>query len=172
MGCCCSTDKDSYSQNGDISERTHLLGNPVSNNAPIQQAPYNDLRYSGQAPKPNDEQSALNKILQQTATNVIDVAALDSHNLEQHEYMERARQYVQKTQAAQPALASKYGRLAASKMAGVLKDVPAVESLLVDAPISGHDYQLVLDASSKISKAMSEIHIEHREDLVVPFAIP
>jgi len=77
-----------------------------------------DLRYPGSVPKPTDEQSALNKILQQTATNVIDVAALDSHNLEQHEYVERARQYIQKAQTAQPVLASKYNKLVLVKNSG------------------------------------------------------
>ena len=49
---------------------------------------------------------------------MIDVAALDSHNLEQHEYVERARQYIQKTQAAQPVLQSKYNKLALSRNTG------------------------------------------------------
>ena len=50
--------------------------------------------------------------------NVIDVAALDSHNLEQHEYVDRARQYFAKAQAVQPALLSKYR--SASKSTGLV----------------------------------------------------
>ena len=50
---------------------------------------------------------------------MIDVAALDSHNLEQHEYVERARQYIQKAQAAQPVLLTKYNKLMLSKHAGM-----------------------------------------------------
>ena len=46
------------------------------------------------------------------------MAALDSHNLEQHEYVERARQYIQKAQTAQPVLASKYNKLALVKTSG------------------------------------------------------
>jgi len=46
------------------------------------------------------------------------VAALDSHNLEQHEYVERARQYIQKAQTAQPVLASKYNKLVLVKNSG------------------------------------------------------
>ena len=105
--------------------------------------------------------------------NIIDVAALDSHNLEQHEYVEKARQYIQKTQAVQPVLLSKYHRLSAAKTTpGVLKDIPAVESLLKDPPISVEDYQLMMNGSNRLSKAIGDIHVEHREDLVVHFAIP
>lgn len=53
---------------------------------------------------------------------MIDVAALDSHNLEQHEYVERARQYIQKTQAAQPILLSKYSKLILSKNNGMQQE--------------------------------------------------
>lgn len=49
---------------------------------------------------------------------MIDVAALDSHNLEQHEYIEKARQYMQKAQAVQPTLLTKYGILVLSKNNG------------------------------------------------------
>jgi hypothetical protein len=41
----------------------------------------------------SDEQSALSRILHQTATNVVDVSAMSPHSVEQQEYMDRTRQY-------------------------------------------------------------------------------
>ncbi|KAI2561611.1 LAMTOR1 isoform 8, partial [Pan troglodytes] len=40
-----------------------------------------------------DEQALLSSILAKTASNIIDVSAADSQGMEQHEYMDRARQY-------------------------------------------------------------------------------
>ncbi|NXA44118.1 LTOR1 protein, partial [Eudromia elegans] len=46
------------------------------------------------APAPRtDEQALLSSILAKTAGNIIDVSAADSQGMEQHEYMDRARQY-------------------------------------------------------------------------------
>lgn len=110
-------------------------------------------------PRKADEQSALNKILQETATyaslfilssfylifgifiyfrNVIDVAALDSHNLQQHEYVERSKLYrIRIHQICTPS------RLLLQKQYFLLQDVPAPDSVLSTNPISQDDINLV-----------------------------
>jgi hypothetical protein len=57
-------------QPGEVTERTHLLVDPVSNNTAIQRVHSDDFiaRYPNSLPKRTDEQSALNRILQETAT--------------------------------------------------------------------------------------------------------
>nr|CAD7398651.1 unnamed protein product [Timema poppensis] len=93
-------------------------------------------RYPNSLPKKKDEQSALNRILQETATNVIDVAALDSHNLEQHEYLDRVKHYTQKLQTGSRWVSSR-------KPPCLLVDIPAPEKLLAAEPLSWLDTKLV-----------------------------
>jgi len=165
MGCCFSNDDDKSSQNGDVNERTRLLGNPVSNNQARSSSHDEYGRHSSNSAQKGDEQSALSRILHQTATNVIDVSALDSHNLEQHEYMDRARQYSQ--------------RIATSSTKGyqnghqwLLTDVPAVNRVLAAEALPVADLQLITQVAEKSAKALQELKVEHKEDLVVQFGIP
>ncbi|KAK8380751.1 hypothetical protein O3P69_007996 [Scylla paramamosain] len=69
MGCCCSTEQENLSQDGEVNERTRLLNDPVSNTYQV------------------------------TASSIIDVGALECHTLEQHEYIERVRTYNQRVNA-------------------------------------------------------------------------
>jgi hypothetical protein len=57
-------------QSGEVTERTRLLEDPVSNNTNIQRVHSDDFlaRYPSSLPKTSDEQSALNRILQETAS--------------------------------------------------------------------------------------------------------
>jgi hypothetical protein len=59
-----------YFQSGEVTERTRLLEDPVSNNTNIQRVHSDDFlaRYPSSLPKTSDEQSALNRILQETAS--------------------------------------------------------------------------------------------------------
>ncbi|PNF35312.1 Ragulator complex protein LAMTOR1 [Cryptotermes secundus] len=167
MGCCYSCKEDGSTQGGEVSERTHLLVDPVSNNTNIQRVQSDDFIgcYSSSLPKKTDEQSALNRILQETATNVIDVAALDSHNLEQHEYLDRVKHYTQKLQSMSRWTPPR-------RPPCLLVDIPAPEKLLASEPLTQQDMNLITTTVEEANAALAELRVEHKEDLVVPFRIP
>lgn len=68
-------------------------------------------------------------------SNVIDVGALDTHNLEQHEYMDRSRAYSKRIES---------GRIKLPEAAScLLKDIPAPERILAADPLAAEDQELV-----------------------------
>ncbi|XP_063228396.1 ragulator complex protein LAMTOR1 isoform X3 [Bacillus rossius redtenbacheri] len=172
MGCCYSCKDEGSSQVGDPNEQTRLLQDPVQNVAiprwvAFSSVPVDDFipRYPNSLSKKTDEQSALTRILQKTASSVIDVAALESHTLEQHDFLDRVRQYSQRLQSS--------GRWAAPARAPcLLADIPAPEKLLAAEPLGAADLQLITAAVKKCNMAISSITVDHKEDLVVPFRIP
>lgn len=169
MGCCYSCKESGSPQGGEVNERTHLLVDPTSiNNTVIQRVHSDDIltRYPNSLPKKTDEQSALNRILQEIATNVIDVAALGSHALEQHDYLERVKHYSQRLQ-----LAGQWGGSLNHHIC-VLTDVPAPERWLAAEPIHPSDQSLINSVVEKANSALLALKVEHKEDLVVPFIIP
>lgn len=68
---------------------------------------------------------------------MIDVAALDSHNLQQHEYLERMKQYNQRLQHLCAANRIQY------KSKCILQDVPNPEKILNSEPLHPDDIKLV-----------------------------
>ncbi|XP_014253656.1 ragulator complex protein LAMTOR1-like [Cimex lectularius] len=169
MGCCftycCNKNK---TQDDDPDVHTRLLSDPVSNSANTQCVSSDDqlAQYQNYLPKKANEQSVLNKILQTTAQNVIDVAALGPHNIEQNEYLERRNQYSSKlnhlaSTARQPSINPQ----------GLLVDIPVPEKILSGTPISDLDFKLIKRASHKFKVALGELKVKQTEDLIVPFHI-
>lgn len=94
-------------------------------------------------PKKNDEQSALTKILNETANSVIDVSALDSHDLEQHEYYERMKAYKARLNGL-----VRWSPPAQYK--NLLTEVPVPEKVLSAEPISEKNLLMVCRTPQKL----------------------
>ncbi|KAM8707523.1 hypothetical protein ACLKA7_005067 [Drosophila subpalustris] len=121
--------EDLGSQGIEPSERTHLLADSVNQSPALRRSNSADLsnEYSQSLPK-KDDQNALSRLVQNTAINMINVGALDSHNLEHQEYTDRIKLYSQRLQqqwnnVQHPCVVLK----------GLLKDVPNPQSCVSKA---------------------------------------
>ncbi|CAN8006782.1 unnamed protein product [Ixodes hexagonus] len=161
MGCCFSNDEDKREQ-GEPNENSRLLANPVGNSS---QHSFHDTYGGAQGgtshQKKGDDQNALSRILHQTAANVIDVSALDSH-LEQHEYLSRGRQYGQRVSAL---------ALPAQGPHCLLRDV-APQEVLSRPPLAPVHLQTMDELTKRVQQVLTDIQVEHREDLVVQLCAP
>ncbi|XP_058831056.1 ragulator complex protein LAMTOR1 [Topomyia yanbarensis] len=166
---CFTCQDDSTSQGNEPNERTHLLDNPVSSYPTVRRSNSEDLsqEFASSVPK-KDDVSALNKIIQDTAANVIDVAAMDIHNIEPQEYNDRVKVYSQR-------LAQQWNTVPhpnSVSHVGLLKDIPYPESMLTAVPIEPEDLSMIRSMVQKANVAVAEIKVKHTENLVVPFRIP
>ena len=166
MGCNLSNCCKGESESEVVDERTRLLSEPVSISTSVQGVQSEDLLVQGcsSSPKSTDEQSVLNKILQETATNVIDIAALAPSNIEQNEYLERRSHYNSKLTPVSWQIGI--------KSQCYLVDIAIPEKVFTPSPISAENAILIKRAASKIKTALNELNVYHSEDLIVPFAIP
>ncbi|XP_065584442.1 ragulator complex protein LAMTOR1-like isoform X2 [Artemia franciscana] len=162
---CCGPIKDDESQDGEVNSRTHLLSNSAQNVPSPARNPNDDGgRNRGSLPRQNDEQSAINRILHETATNVIDVAALEVQTLQHQEVQERSRQYNQKLQA----ISNKMVVPSVHKEASMM-DIPNPEEVLSKTPVKEEDRQMMKQWTEKIADAVQNIKAEPGSDLVVTF---
>ncbi|XP_055906838.1 uncharacterized protein LOC129942066 [Eupeodes corollae] len=165
---CINCAEDLGTQGLEPNERTHLLVDPVNNSPALRRTNSDNLsnEYSQSLPK-KDEQNALSRLVQNTEVNMIDVGAMDSHNIEHQEYNDRIKLYNQR-------LMQQWNTVQHPGIVpmGFLKDIPNPEYYLTSVPISAVDLAQIKSAVSKAKVAVDEIRVEHNEDIVVPFRIP
>lgn len=114
----------------------------------------------------NDEQALLTSILTKTAQIIIDVSAADSPvMMEQHEYMDKARQYSTK-------LAMLSNSLPQKKAAALPSLTSQPHQVLASDLVPYSDVQQVSKVAAYAYSAISQIKVDAKEDLVVQFAIP
>uniref|UniRef100_A0A3P8TI94 Ragulator complex protein LAMTOR1 n=1 Tax=Amphiprion percula TaxID=161767 RepID=A0A3P8TI94_AMPPE len=112
-----------------------------------------------------DEQALLTSILTKTAQNIIDVSAADSVMMEQHEYMDKARQYSTKLAVLSTSLPQK-------KPLALPSLTSQPHQVLASDLVPYSDVQQVSKIAAYAYSAISQIKVDAKEDLVVQFAIP
>ncbi|KAK2847103.1 hypothetical protein Q5P01_010102 [Channa striata] len=160
MGCCYSSESDSTGTNGEITEPLINHKNPASK-------PPNGTDWvtpNVSSPR-TDEQALLTSILTKTAQNIIDVAAAESVMMEQHEYMDKARQYSTKLVVLSNTLPPKKALALPS-----LTSQP--HQVLASDLVPYSDVQQVSKIAAYAYSAISQIKVDAKEELVVQFAIP
>ncbi|XP_060682341.1 ragulator complex protein LAMTOR1 [Hemiscyllium ocellatum] len=161
MGCC-------YSSEGDSSEQDREEGKPLLipvANAASKSSGGTDPDYRSIPSRFPDEQALLNTILSKTAHNIIDVSAADSQGMEQHEYMDRARQY-----------STRLAMISGSTQCKRVTSLPTLTNqphqVLASEPVPPSDIQQISKIAAYASSALSQIKVDAKEELVVQFAIP
>ena len=162
MGCCfsCFNNNDNKSLSGEPNERTTLLGNPVSNN--ISRPLFSQEFSEPVVGHLGDEQAALNKILDQTAIDIIDVSAIPTH-IEQKDYIDRVKLY-QKRLVSMPLSLIKGERL-------LLIDLPFPEKNLSETPLLLADKRMIEEAIQDVRTALKSVEVEPKGDLVSKFGM-
>lgn len=160
MGCCYSSENETTEQDPD--ERKPLIPHPNPDSKP----PNGMDWIPAPVPSPRgDEQALLTSILAKTAQNIIDVTAAESVMMEQHEYMDKARQYSTKLAVLSNSLPQKKALALPS-----LTSQP--HQVLASDLVPYSDVQQVSKIAAYAYSAISQIKVDAKEELVVQFAIP
>ncbi|XP_069738991.1 ragulator complex protein LAMTOR1 [Phaenicophaeus curvirostris] len=161
MGCCYSSENEASDQEEETKRLLEPGGSPPS------KAPGGpEQSYQSVPAARTDEQALLSSILAKTAINIIDVSAADSQGMEQHEYMDRARQY--STRLAM--LSSSLTRWKKPPPLPSLTTQP--HQVLASDPVPSADLQQVSRVAAYAFSALSQIRVDAKEELVVQFGIP
>lgn len=160
MGCCYSSDNETTEQGSD--ERKPLLPHPN----PVSKPPSGADWINTSVPSARtDEQALLTSILTKTAQIIIDVSAADSVMMEQHEYIDKARQYSTKLAVLSNGLPHKKALTLPS-----LTSQP--HQVLANDLVPYSDVLQVSKIAAYAYSAISQIKVDAKEELVVQFAIP
>ncbi|KAG8431343.1 hypothetical protein GDO86_019017 [Hymenochirus boettgeri] len=148
----------------DQGSREHLL--PPNQTPPSKTTNGSESNSTNNPSARTDEQAKLSRILTKITQNIIDVSAVESQGMEQHECMDRARQY-----------STRLAKL--SNNLTHWKKVPPLPSLtsqphqiLASDPVPFSDIQQVSKIAAYAFSALSQIRVDAKEDLVVQFGIP
>jgi hypothetical protein len=175
MGSCfsclffCCGKQDDNSQYGESGDRAQLIDPPGVNspNSGLQSENYYDPFIDPVFPKKSEEHSDLSKILQEMATNVIDVASLGSHSLEQHEGRDRTNYYVNKMRSL--TLSKSLSRIPKQS---ILLDIPQPERIFASVcVVSAEDLQFMCSILNQIDNLMDNMKIGSYDDLIIPFQV-
>ncbi|KAK1786092.1 hypothetical protein P4O66_017829 [Electrophorus voltai] len=160
MGCCYSSETES--SHGDGDEHKPLITHPNPESKPLNGTERSPASLSSAR---TDEQALLSSILIKTAMNIIDVSAADSQGMEQHEYMDKARQYSTKLAVLSTTLCQK-------KPAPLPTLTSQPHQVLASDLVPYADVQQVCKIAAYAYSAISQIKVDVKEELVVQFAIP
>lgn len=154
--CCCGDDKDAQ---GVDTESSRLLANPVSS-ASIQQS-YHES-YGSQNKIEDEEQGELNRILQDTIAQVINISSL-GHHLDNGESNERAKLYHYKVD--QVLARTPYQK----KAKPCILQEADVSKVLYWPSMSESERANMEAISSQLNQAFMDIQVDSTEALVVDF---
>ncbi|KPP73677.1 hypothetical protein Z043_107214 [Scleropages formosus] len=159
MGCCYSSETEGTEQS---QETKPLIPHPNPESKPNNGTERNSANLPSAR---TDEQALLSSILTKTALNIIDVSAADSQGMEQHEYMDKARQYSTKLAVLSNSLSQK-------KPTALPSLTSQPHQVLASELVPYSDVQQVSKIAAYAYSAISQIKVDAKEELVVQFAIP
>ncbi|XP_037935782.1 uncharacterized protein LOC119669826 [Teleopsis dalmanni] len=165
---CLQCSEDLNNQAYETNERTHLLADPVNSSPALRHTSTHTVsnEYSQSLPKKDDQNALCRILVQNTAINMIDVGAMDSHNLEHQEYSDRIKLYSQRLQQQWSNI-----QHPEKVQTGLLKDVSNPEYFLKKTA-KMDDLLQIKYAVNKAQAALMDVKIDHKEAIVVPFRIP
>jgi len=179
LACCCGEEEDG---GADMGERTRLISEGTGHGSTlVPDGLHCEGRdgigglsqvYSKSVPKEGrDELSALNVILQDTATEIIDIASIEHvQGVEQADYVEKAALYGKRMAQVGNQLVCRHKTDTAS-MVEVGGTVTALEGVMAGPPIQQTHLALITDVAAMMERAVAELEVDHREELVVPFGV-